>query len=157
MIRVLFVCSGNICRSPTAEGVFRHLVAAEGLAAEIEADSAGMHGFHTGEAPDERSQAMARRRGFDLSGQRARQVRAEDFTAFDLILAMDRGHHRELQSIAPAGAEDRIVLFLDFAPESAETDVPDPYYGDGMGFERVIDLIEEGAAGLLAHIRAERL
>ncbi|MHA1568101.1 MAG: low molecular weight protein-tyrosine-phosphatase [Alphaproteobacteria bacterium] len=156
MIRVLFVCTGNICRSPTAEGVFRQLVAEHGLDGRIEADSAGMYAYHVGEPPDGRSRAAALRRGVDLSGQRARKVRREDFDDFDLILAMDRGHHAELLSMAPAEAEGKVAMFLEFAPHLGAADVPDPYYGGGAGFEQVLDLIEGAAAALLDHIKANR-
>lgn len=154
-MRVLFVCTGNICRSPTAEGVFRHLAAAAGLADRFAADSAGTHGYHVGEAPDPRSQAAAARRGVDLSAQRARQVTAEDFEDFDLILAMDRGHYRQLAALAPPHAAHRVRLFLDFASPGGAKDVPDPYYGAGDGFETVLDLVEDAARGLLDHLRAE--
>ncbi len=157
MIRVLFVCTGNICRSPTAEGVFRHLLAEHGLDGRVAADSAGTHAYHVGEEPDGRSQAAALNRGVDLSDQRARKVRADDFDEFDLILAMDRSHHRQLASMAPEGAAHKIAMFLEFAPKLGISDVPDPYYGGGAGFDEVLDMIEEGAAALLEHIKAEHL
>ena len=157
MVKVLFVCTGNICRSPTAEGVFRALVAREGLDGRIAVDSAGTHGYHVGEPPDSRSTAAARRRGIDLDALRARQVAAADFAAFDLVLAMDRGHHAELARRCPPGHRDRLHLFMDFAPGLGIRDVPDPYYGAGDGFERVLDMIEAGCDGLLAHIRATLL
>lgn len=156
MIKVLFVCTGNICRSPTAEGVFRALVQAEGLAHAIATDSAGTHGYHVGEPPDARSCQAAAKRGVVLDDLRARKVKAADFDEFDLVLAMDRGHHQLLRQLCPKGREERLALFLDFAPDVGTKDVPDPYYGAGDGFERVLDMIEAGSRGLLAHIR-ERL
>jgi protein-tyrosine phosphatase len=157
LIRVLFVCTGNICRSPTAEGVFRQLLEEHGLDGRVEADSAGTYAYHVGEPPDGRSQSAALRRGVDLSGQRARKVRRQDFEDFDLILAMDRGHHAELLAMAPAGGEDRVAMFLEFAPHLGTADVPDPYFGGGAGFEQVLDLIEGGASALIDHIRANHL
>jgi protein-tyrosine phosphatase len=154
MVGVLFVCTGNICRSPTAEGVFRALVDEAGLADRIRVDSAGTHGYHIGEPPDRRSQAAARRRGVDLGGQRAREVSILDFERFDYIVAMERGHVRILEGFCPAGEEHRIRTMLEFAPDLSVTDVPDPYYGGGDGFETVLDMIERAAAGLLADIRA---
>ena len=149
MTRVLFVCMGNICRSPTAEAVVRDLARrAAGLA--IEVDSAGTHGYHAGDAPDERSIAAARRRGFDLSPLRARVVEAADFERFDLVLAMDTPVLERLRVLAPGGRHERLGLFLDYAPALGRRDVPDPYYGGAAGFEEVLDLVEEGARGLLA-------
>lgn len=153
-MRVLFVCTGNICRSPTAEGVFRRLVQDAGLAHAIEIDSAGTGSWHAGEPPDARSQEAAARRGIDLSTQQARPVERDDFHAFDVILAMDRGHLRQLQRAAPPGATARIELLLDHAPGHGR-DVPDPYYGAGDGFERVLDMIEAAGAGLLAALRKD--
>lgn len=157
MVRVLFVCTGNICRSPTAEGLFRALVRDEGLDHVIETDSAGTHGYHVGDRPDPRSLEAARRRNVDISDQRARKVRPADFEDFDLILAMDRGHMRLLHRMAPPGRAERVRLFLEFAPELGLEDVPDPYYGGSDGFETVLDLIEVAAARLLAHIRKSHL
>jgi protein-tyrosine phosphatase len=148
---VLFVCTGNICRSPTADGVFRHRVRTAGLAATIRVDSAGTHDYHVGAAPDARAQAHAIRRGYDLSTLRARQVTRGDFDAFDLILAMDRDHLRFLRRIAPDGYAG-LRLFMTYASDaepSSAPDVPDPYYGGADGFERVLDMIERAADGLL--------
>jgi protein-tyrosine phosphatase len=156
MIKVLFVCTGNICRSPTAEGVFRALVAAAGLADRIATDSAGTHAYHVGEPPDLRSAATAARRGIVLDDLRARKVRGGDFDEFDLVLAMDRGHLQSLRQLCPKGREDRVRLFMDFAPALGIKDVPDPYYGGGDGFERVLDMIEAASQGILDHLR-ERL
>ncbi len=154
MLNVLFVCTGNICRSPTAEGVFRDLVRVEGLDGRIAADSAGTHGYHIGEAPDSRSILAARRRGYDLSPLRARRVRSDDFHRFDLILAMDRGHMRELSAACPPDQRHRLRLFLEFAPQFDAQDVPDPYYGGSDGFALVLDMAEAGARGILDHFRA---
>lgn len=154
--RVLFVCTGNICRSPTAEGVFGALAEARGMAGRVAADSAGISGYHAGEAPDSRARDCARARGVELGGQRARRVEPADFDRFDLILAMDRSHLAALRRAAPPEAADRIRLFLDFAPRSGVRDVPDPYYGGIGGFDRVYDLIEAAAAGLLDHISARQ-
>lgn len=154
MVRVLFVCTGNICRSPTAEGVFRARVAAAGLADRVSTDSAGTHGYHVGEPPDERSARAALARGVDISDLRARRVRADDFHRFDLILAMDRGHLRALTGMMPPTPRASVRLFLDFARGcGGAKDVPDPYYGDGKGFDLVLDMIEDGVAGLLEEVR----
>ncbi len=157
MVNVLFVCSGNICRSPTAEGVFRALVERHGLAASIGVDSAATGSWHVGEAPDPRAREAARRRGFDLDRQRARQAEPEDFRRFDYIIAMDRRNRDRLARICPPGEEGRIRLFLEFAPETGLSEVPDPYYGGGGGFERVLDLVEAASRGLLARIREHDL
>ena len=153
----MFVCLGNICRSPTAEGVFRALVEREGLSEAIGVDSAGLGDWHVGDAPDPRAQAAARRRGINLSGQRARTIRPGDFTAFDYVLAMDTRNHADLAHMCPPGEEHRLGLFLDFAPDAGRRDVPDPYYGDAHGFDLVLDLTEKAAQGLLAHIRENHL
>ncbi|MDJ0948775.1 MAG: low molecular weight protein-tyrosine-phosphatase [Alphaproteobacteria bacterium] len=156
-VRVLFVCTGNICRSPTAEGLFRAHVEQAGLAHRIEADSAGTHGYHVGEPPDARSRQAALARGVDIGGQRARRIDPSDFYDFDLILAMDRGHLRQLEGIAPRDATARLHLFLDFAPERGPRDVPDPYYSGAGAFEQVLDLVEDGVLGLISHLRDSRL
>ncbi len=157
LVRVLFICTGNICRSPTAEGVFRTLVHEEGLAGSVEADSAGIHGYHVGEPPDPRSVAAARRRGVDLSDLRARRVRSDDFERFDYLIAMDHGHRSALAAMASPRGEGRIHMMLGFAPQLAVEEVPDPYYGGGDGFEHVLDLIEASSAGLIEHIRRHHL
>jgi len=154
MVKVLFVCMGNICRSPTAEGVFRYKVAQANLQDHISIDSAGTHAYHVGNPPDARAQDAALKRNIDLSSQRARRVNADDFSSFDYVIAMDDSNKRDLLTICPAGFEDRIHLFLDFA-EGNETEVPDPYYGQGRGFEIVLNLVEEAADGLLARIHAD--
>jgi len=155
MVNVLFVCLGNICRSPTAEGVFRDLVQREGLSDKIRTDSAGTHAYHIGEPPDGRAQAEAKRRGIDISGLRGRQARAKDFKDFDYVLAMDRSNHQNLLSICPLDMEERLSMFLDFAPDVERREVPDPYYEGG--FDSVYDMIEQAAQGLLADIRAKHL
>ncbi|MBF0255482.1 MAG: low molecular weight phosphotyrosine protein phosphatase [Gammaproteobacteria bacterium] len=148
---------GNICRSPTAHGVFRQLVRQEGLERQIEIDSAGTHGYHIGAAPDQRAQATARSRGFDLSDLRARQVERGDFEQFDYVLAMDRDNYQGLQAICPPGREERLRLFLEFAPQLGRREVPDPYYGGQRGFEEVFDMVDAASRGLLDHIRAHHL
>ena len=157
MFRVLFVCTGNICRSPTAEGVFRALVSGDGLAGRIETDSAGTIAFHVGEPPDLRAREAALVRGIDLGGMHARQVGVKDFTRFDMVVALDRSHHRQLVELCPEGERHRVRMLMEFAPAAGVEDVPDPYYGGIGGFDRVYALIEAGAAGLLAEIRDKRL
>lgn len=152
-IRVLFVCLGNICRSPTAEGAFRKLVQEQGLAKHVEIDSAGTHAYHVGAPPDTRAQQAARQRGIDLSGLRGRQATARDIEQFDYVLAMDRENHENLLDICPDGLEHKVRLFMEFAPARPEKEVPDPYFGGPAGFDRVLDMIEEAAAGLLKDIR----
>lgn len=149
MTRVLFVCMGNICRSPTAEAVLREFARRDSSLA-LEVDSAGTHGYHAGDPPDERAIEAARRRGFDLSALRARVVEAGDFERFDLVVAMDTVVYERLRGIAPESHATRLKLFLEFAPALGRSDVPDPYYGGTAGFEEVLDLVEEGARGLLA-------
>ena len=155
VVRVLFVCTGNICRSPTAEGVFRALLVSEELDGQVEVESAGTHGYHIGEPPDARSQEAALRRGIDLSGLRAQRTRAADFTNFDYVLAMDDSNLDALGRPPPDGAE--VGLFLDFAPKLNEREVPDPYYGGAGGFEHVLDLVEAASVGLLAALRERHL
>jgi protein-tyrosine phosphatase len=154
-LRVLFICLGNICRSPTAEGVLRALAAREAPELPLEVDSAGTAGYHVGEPPDPRARHAAARRGYDLSELRARVVEPGDFERFDLILAMDQDNLRVLRRRAPAHVHERVRLFLEFAPDSGATDVPDPYYGGTKGFEEVLDLVESAARGLLAHLRQQ--
>ncbi len=153
-IKVLFVCMGNICRSPTAEGVFRHLVEKAGLNQHIHIDSAGTHAYHVGEQPDQRAQAAARGRGIDLSSQRARQVKPKDFQGFDYVIAMDASNHSDLLNVA-GGEADNLHMFLNFADNFSETDVPDPYYGGEQGFQHVLDLVEDASTGLIKHIREQ--
>ena len=145
-LQVLFVCTGNICRSPTAEGVLRELGRREGVPLRVE--SRGTHDYHVGEPPDERAQHHARRRGYDLSAQRARKLSGRDFEEFDLILAMDEGHLRLLRRICPAEHASKVRLFV------PGRDVPDPYYGGPEGFEQVLDLVEAGCRELLAGIKS---
>ncbi|HEV7139227.1 MAG TPA: low molecular weight protein-tyrosine-phosphatase [Steroidobacteraceae bacterium] len=152
-MRILFVCLGNICRSPTAEVVFRTLASRESPDLVLEIDSAGTAGYHVGELPDRRTRQAAARRGYDLSALRARVVEPRDFEYFDLILAMDRENLRALERRAPPQARERLRLFLDFAPEAGIGEVPDPYYGGPNGFEDVLDLIEAAARGLIQHLR----
>ena len=153
MKKVLFVCLGNICRSPTAEGVFRKLVSDEGMGNVIEIDSAGTHAYHVGHEPDRRAQLAAQQRGIDLSELRARQVMLIDFESFDYILAMDASNYEILLAQSPAHAKSKINLFMSFAPSRKEQEVPDPYYGGQRGFEIVFDMIEDASNGLLDDIR----
>lgn len=152
-MRVLFVCMGNICRSPTAEGVFREFVRRHAPELDLEIDSAGTHDYHVGEPPDPRALRAASSRGFDIGGLRARQVHDEDFERFDLILAMDRLNYETLRDRSPPAFRSRIRLLLDFAEDAGREEVPDPYYGGAKGFEEVLDLLEEASAGLLAEVR----
>ena len=145
---VLFVCMGNICRSPTAEGVFRHHAEQSGIGDRLHIDSAGTHAYHTGEPADRRARAAAERRGISLEGIRARRVVVEDFERFDHILAMDEDNLSRLQAESPDEHRHKLRLFLEFAA-GQEDEVPDPYYGGAAGFERVLDLVEEASRGLL--------
>lgn len=150
---VLFVCTGNICRSPTAEGVFRKLAADSGMSEAVLADSAGTHGYHVGEPPDSRAQSAAADRGYDLSGLRARRVERADFERFDLIVAMDQGHLAILSRMAGAAAAHKLKLMMSYASRFSAKDVPDPYYGGPQDFEQVLDMLEDGARGLLDSVR----
>lgn len=151
-MKVLFVCLGNICRSPTAEGVFRHKLRAAGLEERVQVDSAGTGDWHVGKAPDSRTRQAALRRGYDLSAQRARQVEAVDFQRFDLILAMDQSNLRNLQALRPANARADLDLYLRRYALALD-EVPDPYYGGEDGFEQVLDLIEQASDALLVEIK----
>ena len=152
-MKILFVCLGNICRSPTAEGVLRTLAAREAPELALEVDSAGTAAYHVGQPPDPRTRAAAARRGYDLSALRARSIESADFERFDLILAMDRENLTALRRRAPAHAHERLRLFLEFCADEAPEEVPDPYYGGPNGFEEVLDLVESATRGLLAHLR----
>jgi low molecular weight protein-tyrosine phosphatase len=156
-IRVLFVCMGNICRSPTAEAVFRRYVEQAGLSEQIQIDSAGTHDYHIGDPPDARAQQAARQRGYDMSNLRGRQVEVEDFFRFDYVLAMDNLNLVILERLRPQDAQSHLGLFLEFAEHRGEYEVPDPYFGGTDGFERVLDMVEEAANGLLRHIRDHHL
>jgi len=160
MVKVLFVCMGNICRSPTAEGYFQHIVEEAGLADKIKTDSAGTHAYHIGSPPDNRAQAAAKKRGINLSALRGRKVENSDFTKFDYVLAMDDSNFSDLQAVATELADgsaddsvDNLFMFLNFAEHFSETEVPDPYYGGDLGFEHVLDLIEDASKGLLQDIK----
>jgi protein-tyrosine phosphatase len=146
-MRVLFVCTGNICRSPTAEGVLKELARKENL--QLHVESRGTHDYHVGEPPDERAQHHAKGRGYDLSALRARRVSSQDFADFDLILAMDRGHLQILERMCPPAHRLKVRLFV------PGRDVPDPYYGDAQDFERMLDLVEAACRGLLTEIRTQ--
>lgn len=153
-VGVLFVCLGNICRSPTAHGVFQQLLRRRGLERHIRVDSAGTGDWHIGHAPDARASAHAAQRGYDLSALRARQVRPADFAEFDYILAMDAENLRNLRALCPADSRAELALFLDYADGAAVREVPDPYYGEADGFDRVLDLVENAAEGLLRTLLA---
>lgn len=152
-MKILFVCLGNICRSPTAEAVFRSIAEREAPELRLVVDSAGTADYHVGDPPDPRSQAAARRRGYDMSALRARVLALEDFERFDLILAMDRANLATLESRAPRGRESQVRLFLEFAEDAGHDEVPDPYYGGPTGFEQVLDLVESASRGLIEHLR----
>ncbi len=157
-VKVLFVCMGNICRSPTAEGVFHKLVKDQSLDDTISVDSAGTHAYHVGESPDRRAQASAKNRGIDLSIQVARQFVASDYEEFDYILAMDNSNLLDMQALNSGNGKAKLSLFLDYSPISTKIkEVPDPYYGGERGFENVLDLIESASIGLLDDIKANHL
>jgi protein-tyrosine phosphatase len=154
MVSVLFVCTGNICRSPTAEGIFAHLMDQRGLRERFQVDSAGMIDYHVGEAPDHRMRRVAAARGVPIDDLRARQIHPRDGERFDYVLAMDRGHRTQLLQALPE-AQDRVHLFLSYLNEAGLEDVPDPYYGPIAGFENTFDLIERGTHALLDHLEAK--
>jgi protein-tyrosine phosphatase len=153
MIKVMFVCMGNICRSPTAHGVFRKLVQEEGFIDDIYIESSGTHAYHVGESPDRRAQQTASYRGIDLSDLRAQRVKHADFENFDYIIAMDDDNYTILSSECPAEHRNKLHMFLDFATDIPQREVPDPYYGGPGGFDHVFDLVEAGSRGLLQEIR----
>jgi len=152
-VKVLFVCMGNICRSPTADGVFKGLVEEAGLSDVIITDSAGTHSYHVGAEPDSRAQEVASTRGYDLSSLRGRQFVSEDFFNFDYLMAMDVDNYSNMLAKKPDNATTSLHLFLEFAKDYNEKEVPDPYYGGPKGFERVFDLVENASKGLLEHIK----
>lgn len=156
-INVLFVCMGNICRSPTAEGVFTQLVHDRKLAHHFTIDSAGTHAYHIGDAPDGRSQTAALKRGIDISHLRGRKVVFGDFEDFDFVLAMDDDNHAILMETCPAQYQHKIHYFLNFAPQLNIREVPDPYFGNGQGFERVLDMVEAASEGFLKHLRDTKI
>lgn len=153
-VSVLLICMGNICRSPTAEGVLRAMVEREGLAHAFEIDSAGTHAYHVGEAPDPRARKAALQRGYDLSALRARRINELDFSHFDCILAMDRENLAMLSRACPVEHRHKLGLFLEYAANHEEEEVPDPYYGGNEGFEHVLDMVEDAARGLIAAMRS---
>lgn len=152
---MLFVCTGNICRSPTAEGMFLAMVERAGLLAAFDIDSCGTHGFHVGERPHPPSVLEAKRRGYDISELRARPLLAGDYDMFDLMLACDSGHRRILEQRAPVRSRGRIRMLMDFAPDHGVRDIPDPWGGEETDYRLAADLIEAACEGLLAQLRAE--
>jgi len=155
MLKILFVCTGNICRSPTAEGVMRYYLESKALGDRVFIDSAGTTGFHAGEAPDMRSVAIARKRGVMIEGLRARKVEVGDFDAFDFIFALDNEHLQHLRRMCPAGAKAEVALFLEYAGVERASEVPDPYYGETHHFEYVLDLIESGVKPLVDKLQQQ--
>ena len=155
-IKVLFVCMGNICRSPTAQGVFEKLLDDTQLTDRIQVDSAGTHAYHVGEPPDHRAQTSAGRRGIDLSRQRARRVAVEDFDAFDYVVAMDAENKASLLAICPEEFHNKVTLFMVHTSDYSQDSVPDPYYGGASGFEKVLDMVEAASLGFLETIKQER-
>ena len=150
---VLFVCLGNICRSPTSEGVFRQRLAESGLVFKVKIDSAGTAGYHIGQPPDSRAITAAAKRGINLKDLRARRISQSDFDTFNYIIAMDHQNHSDLKYFAPTKYSGRICLFMDFAENWKESEIPDPYYGGVHGFERVFDMIDDASAGLINDIK----
>lgn len=153
---VLFVCLGNICRSPTAHGVFNALLEREGLTHVVSVESAGISGWHIGEPPDSRTSAAAKTRGYDLTVLRGRQVNREDFELYDYILAMDKSNLSDLRDLCPQGFAGHLGLFLEFGSQQDYLEVPDPYYGGAKGFELVLDLVEDACSGLLSHLQSQK-
>lgn len=151
--RILLVCMGNICRSPTAEGVLRYVIKINNLGDKVEVDSAGTHGYHVGEAPDARTQRAASARGYNLSQLRARKVARQDLDYFDLILAMDRSNLDNLRRMASPEQQERLGLFMDYAKNFEDDEVPDPYYGLGHGFDLVLDMVEDASFGLVEELK----
>jgi protein-tyrosine phosphatase len=156
MKRILFVCTGNICRSPTAEAVAWHVIEASGLSEAIEVDSAGISDYHTGEAPDPRACRAGARRGYDLAPLRARRLETEDFERFDLLVAMDRSHLEAMRRRCPEVHRSKLVLFMSFARRYVAEEVPDPYFGGEAGFDAVLDMCEDAVGGLLEEIAPAR-
>ena len=152
MMKILMVCMGNICRSPLAEGVVRRLVDRAGMSAFVEVDSAGTLAYHAGEQPDPRAKKVAASRGYDLSGMRARRVAEDDFSHFDLVLAMDKQNLSALERVCPDEYLNKLGLFMEYAKDPEHDEIPDPYYGGPDGFERVLDMCEAASQGLIASI-----
>jgi protein-tyrosine phosphatase len=156
-IKVLFVCMGNICRSPTAEGVFTKLIAEKHLASRFTVDSAGTHAYHVGNPPDARAQQSALKRGVELQHLRARKVHSSDFEYYDYVLAMDGENYSILISDCPDEYKDKVKYFLDYAPHLGIREVPDPYYGEKFGFEQVLDMVEDASLGFLETLQKTEL